>query len=489
MYQFESKNIRVLKRIATIIISLIVIVFGTYFLIKLVSGWKFDYKSPGLFKPQGILQINSNPTNASLYVNNQKYKSNTKIKMVASPGDYDLRIEKDKYRPWQKNVPIFQDELTWVEYPRLFPKKLKTSNVLNLPATLSEGLSSGDGKFYAFLSDKTKPELTVVDIRQKETKTENITIPEKFFTNQKLRNFKLVSWVDGDKSILVSFTDSDNVSGDETFILVNLEEPKKSINLSDTFGVSLKDVIFVSDKTLYANVNSTVRYLDIENETISGPIAKNVDKFKIFEDYVLFVSKPDETNTIQVGYAKKDYKAPKIITSVAKKEDQGTFLDVGKYYDRYYIMVSNGNVAHLYKTKSLKEESDQAIKLKDVVAMKTKKPIIYTNIISNGQLATIQSDDEFVTYNLEEREKSRSGLDAMSQEDSPKKLNYLDAYYFWREKDGKLQVFEFDGKNKNTLVDFQAKFGLTIDSDGKYIYYVDKNKDDSYSFRRLLIKV
>jgi hypothetical protein len=91
-----------------IILSSVLIVVGalTYLATLLTRGYRPNLQNPGLgFAPTGLLVANSDPKGASVYIDG-KLATATDDTLNLSPGEYEIKIEKDGYLPWQKNLTI-----------------------------------------------------------------------------------------------------------------------------------------------------------------------------------------------------------------------------------------------------------------------------------------------------------------------------------------------------------------------------------------------
>ena len=99
-------------------------------------GWRYDFRQNKLFL-SSILYINSQPTNADIYLND-KLIGKTKIaRQEVKPGDYNLKIIKDGFYPWETmlNVPAFS--VVEVD-PYLFYQNPKQEKEIKINKLLAE---------------------------------------------------------------------------------------------------------------------------------------------------------------------------------------------------------------------------------------------------------------------------------------------------------------------------------------------------------------
>ncbi|MBI2029184.1 PEGA domain-containing protein [Candidatus Gottesmanbacteria bacterium] len=91
-------------------VSLLLIFYG--------RGYRFNL-SQGSFEPKGLLVANSQPNGAQIFVND-KLSSATNTTITLEPSWYNVRMEKEGYSPWQKDVRV-QGEVVAKTDAVLFP--------------------------------------------------------------------------------------------------------------------------------------------------------------------------------------------------------------------------------------------------------------------------------------------------------------------------------------------------------------------------------
>jgi hypothetical protein len=105
------------KSLIVILLVSTLVVFGTYFISILARGYQVNLKN-GSLQATGIISANSKPKGASVYLNDRLVTA-TDDTLNLTPGDYQIKIVKDGYLPWQKNVQI-KKELVYQTETQLF---------------------------------------------------------------------------------------------------------------------------------------------------------------------------------------------------------------------------------------------------------------------------------------------------------------------------------------------------------------------------------
>lgn len=136
------------KRFVYTLLSAIVILVGTAIAIQYAKGG-FRVTPEGFIQGTGLLAANSFPTAAELLIDD-KLIAVTDDTVYLEPGQYNVKIEKDGYTSWTKNIKI-EKELVVQTNATLFPKAPSLST---LTFSGASNLSpSPDGQKIIFYSD------------------------------------------------------------------------------------------------------------------------------------------------------------------------------------------------------------------------------------------------------------------------------------------------------------------------------------------------
>lgn len=491
MYHQSSKKALLRRKVAVMLLSTTTVIIGVAVLSAFMLGYSFNSQN-GRVERMGILQIDSKPGNATVYLGNEANTFTTRARLVRIAGEYDIRIERQKYHTWSKKVPLKGGGLTWVAYPRLIPAKPAVTKIADLPDTLADALPSGSSKRYAFLEKVDTPSVRIARIDRDKPEFTTVTLPSAAYTVASPEvpgdsSFKLHLWSGNERFILLQHTF--NTQQSMEWILLNVENPEESVNLTRLFGAEgMSEVVFgdYNGTQLYAIFENTVRVFDIDSRTISAPLVNRVESFRLYGDgYVLFVAHDQDKTKRTIGYTKKNFKAPRVVSEVPFTDQHEVFFDIAKYYDTYYFLIANGTQALLTSSKQLPDDPKASLQRRAVETFTTTKPIISANITENGQLATVQDGVSFVTHNLE-LEQTHATQIKSNRAQALQKLRYLDTYLLWAEDNGMLRTYEFDGNNQHNVMPIEARFDATLSPSGKYLYSVSKAADTGlYHFNRV----
>lgn len=122
------------KKFIITIAVLAFLITGTLIAIRFAKGYRLDLSQKKVTET-GLLVTNSFPTGASVYIND-KLTTATDDTLNLPPGNYQVKISKDGYIPWEKNL-VIEKELVTQANARLFPavpdlKALTYTGALNI---------------------------------------------------------------------------------------------------------------------------------------------------------------------------------------------------------------------------------------------------------------------------------------------------------------------------------------------------------------------
>jgi hypothetical protein len=230
----------------------LVFLIASPIIILYASGYEIDWRhlfTPLAVQKTGMAIINSEPSGAEIYLNNQKQlifsglalkfmpakidtlKTPTRIKNLL-PGAYDLRIELPGYWPWNRRINIYPGKITHLIDVNLF----KQSAPVFIAAYPEQPLYSSPSNKKIFLPQ---------DGMLFDFKTENFE--------------KIASG--GQSSLIAEWSpDGNRIISGKT--MINLKNPAKNLNLSKIIGTDISNLKWGngSDQIYYQHKNSLNRF-------------------------------------------------------------------------------------------------------------------------------------------------------------------------------------------------------------------------------------
>lgn len=97
----------------------LVILTVTITAILIAKGYRFD-RTTGSIKGTGIISVTSIPSGAVIYLNGQLQTASNSTVNDLDPGTYDLKVSKEGFTSWEKNVKVEAEKVTLLDVT-LFP--------------------------------------------------------------------------------------------------------------------------------------------------------------------------------------------------------------------------------------------------------------------------------------------------------------------------------------------------------------------------------
>ena len=274
-------------------------------------GYRYNFSTNNIEK-NGAFYIKSYPKNADIYINNEKNKKKTPNQIInINPNTYKLKVEKEDYIPWEKNLEIKKGETTFAENIVLFLEN-QEKNILGLGS--DNILINNDKNKYAYLNDNI---LWITNIEE-----------EKNYNIYKFnKNYKLIDWSSDNKNILIK----DN----KDYYIFDINQ--KNLELFNI--INIDKVLFDNEYIYYLKNNNLYKYnIQYNNKDL---ILENVDDF-IIENNYLIIQRNENSASISV-LEKKNLKEIQTINNlnigklhILSVDDKKIIFNLGsKLYIKY----------------------------------------------------------------------------------------------------------------------------------------------------------
>ena len=148
---------------------LIAVALGIATTILLYEAYGFGLDKNGKVIQNGLVFLSTQPSPANITVNGLPNKSQTNTRLQLPAGQYTIKLERDGYRTWQRQITVQGGDVQHFDYPFLFPPQRSTTAMkqyATAPALVSESpdrhwaVVQDSGDFDSFeLFDLTKPKI------------------------------------------------------------------------------------------------------------------------------------------------------------------------------------------------------------------------------------------------------------------------------------------------------------------------------------------
>ncbi len=451
--------------VMTVIIMVIILAF-------VVSGYwlNSDFK----VERQGMLQVSSIPTGASLSIDGESsWMQRTNTSKILSSGEHTVVVSKDGYDTWTKTVNISEGFLYRLQYPRLFLQNRTAETVLD---TKDFNLATVSPARDKMLLMNNTTEWQIVSLKDDKLTPKKIDIS---------RVFSGVSLADGATTglfldeILAADWDSDGnhvlfkVSHENAteWVLLDVENVKNSVNLSRDFAATFSavEILDNSAANLVAIQDGNLRKINVSSRAISSVLVSNVQSFDHFEDEVVFSALSTTSSTAQnsttdtaessdqtsakpytIGVLNLNNKEITSLTTTASPAK----VAISKFYDEKYITVLEDTALELYKKFNFESVKEFALSFVPQ----------HVKVGNDGEFIEFYSGAQFATFDFESLSIREWSLENEN-------FGWLDNNMLYVVNNGELIIYDFDGLNRRVLAkNVSSQFPVTIVSD-KWLYY------------------
>lgn len=118
------------NRLFVTLVTTVILVAATSGVIFYARGFQFNQEKKTL-ESTGILAVKSEPDGASVFING-KLLTATNQTLNFTPGNYEVKIQKEGFHSWQKKY-ILKNEVVFEAYPTLFPALISTAPFVYFP--------------------------------------------------------------------------------------------------------------------------------------------------------------------------------------------------------------------------------------------------------------------------------------------------------------------------------------------------------------------
>lgn len=483
MYKKSSKKRQRVRLFIVYSVMTLTVLLMASILILFLLGFRID-RDNGRIEQGGLLQFASTPSGAAVEIDGKMINSSTPTKLTAFPGSHSIKMYKNQYEVWSKEISISAGALYWLDYARLVPNNRPIQNVKTYSA-LHNNIYSTDRKYCLVQQNPTDTSFELLDLRNDNVTSKLVSLPETAISSLKQPKMSgyaiyLMSWDKGNRYVLLK-VESPNA---KEWIVLDTRNPEESKNISLSLSVGLDQVSFsgTSGKIFYALSSGELRKLDLDSGTISRSYYSNVSSFEMFNSSTLSfeATKSDASGNYKlVGIFRDGDQSPHIIRQVDSSVGR-LKIALGQYANRDYVAVLESNKVSILRGSFPPSDSLTNDSLENFAQFNVTDGSSYIKFSPGGDYLTVSSTTDISTFEIEHQKnynfKSElSGLD---------KITWLDDNYIYGYNADQLFIQEFDGSNFTKLNTALKNYPAALSHNQVYIYSTGKI-DSGYSINRI----
>lgn len=462
MSSAKSKRLQNVKIIVSESIMVLAVIVTVVVLAFVVSGYwlNSDFK----VERQGMLQVSSIPTGASLSIDGEKpsWLSVTNTSKILSSGEHTVELTKSGYDTWSKTVNISEGLLYRLHYPRLFLKE-RTPELVMSVGDATGATVSPDRSRMVLINNTSEWELIELD---SETPKQTKIDISKLFSGIKLEEGSEVGTFSSE--IISMDWDSDNShllfkvkvpDNSEEWVLLDVNNSERSINITKEFGADFDSIEMLnhSADSLLATRNHNLHKIDLSHKSISSVLVKNVIDFDHLGNEVVFAAQLEDDTLDDEKYYVGIFKIGDTEVKELKRFSAPVRAVISKFYDDIYVTTLLRNDVTVYRKSNNH--------YKEILAQNLNMEPTKIKVGHDGEFITFSKDNNLATLDMESKTIREWSVDGAS-------FGWLDNDMLYSVNDSNLIVYDYDGLNRRGLSSgVSSRFPVTI-TDDRWLYYI-----------------
>lgn len=401
-----------------------VIIIGTILLIAFGNGYSYDFKT-GRLVHRGLLLLETKPSGAAITINGKYIGKDTPFRRSYEGGMYDIKVERDGYRTWNKQVEIIPSRVTATQYIMLMPNRFESEEVARFSA-LEQFTPTRDRSRIAFVVPGVAGDsgLWVMNAgNQDRRKLYSLPAPTE---GQPVGTLQIMSWSDDASHLLVRRT----VNGVTSTLVVDARGNDQAIDITDVFKTDIADVTFSKNnwQELYWTSPEGLRRLSLSDQTISAVLVEKIGAYTYAGDRIIYI----DTSTKEPSLWWMDRGGRKELISGGIPPSSRYGVAYSTYIDRPYAVVTSLDSGKVQLFNDI---------YSDNMTGRTLEVSAHTATFNgDGRFVALGNDNATTVFDLE-----LTKLYSLNNSKPISGLSWYDNYHLQYYQDGQAVVAEYDG--------------------------------------------
>lgn len=473
-----SKRAKLALRFFTYGVMTLATVILTMLAVFYAMGWRFD-QNDLTFEQGGLIQFRTTPEGADVMVDGKPQNFTTPGRANLGSGQHTIEMRLSGYRSWQKKVDLAPGQLLWLNYARLVPTTITTTDSASF-SDVASAMASPDHRWMLLQEKPDQPSFKLVDFSdEKKPVVTQLNIPDSQLTKKddKYGQFYIREWDLGSRYILV-----EHVNGDtHEFIRLDRQKAGDAINVSRVFSLDITEAHFAGSNpnVLYANTANVLRSLDLGSNSASAALIDGVEQFTVYgNDTIAFVASRDKVDG-------DDSTKQRIVglylqgkETVARTYSPTTPISIAysEYTRHAYLAIETGTGAITLLRDPTTSTKDTA----EFAQFSLGKPVQWLKFSSSGRMLVAGNGASVVNYDIELGKTTNWTVPGAAP---TQPLQWLDDYYLWTDAGSHLTIVEFDGTNDRTITGVTPGYAASLSPNGTYLYSIVKNQSNKFDLQ------
>lgn len=443
--------------------------------ILLYRAYGFGLDKDGEVVQNGLVFMASQPGDAEIVIDGKPHKDTTDTRFQLPEGAYSVDIRREGYHVWHRDIAIQGGSVSRYDYAFLIPTEITPTPLRNYAKLPGFATQSPDRRWLIVQQIDTVLDFDIYDLSDPEqvgSIAKNFSLPAAIVTAASTgdHSWKLTEWSTDNRRIILEHA----YPGGTEYILVDHEDPERSLNLTRTLGLSAGQILSLRDKKydlyyVFDPAAKTVATTSITDTTTHTPVLANALGFKSFGRDMLLYATEVEAPAGKVMTMLKD---GEVTYKIRELNAGGPYLlDLARYDRQWYVVVgaSSENKVYVFKNPQSVRKNNSALKnLVPVNILRTEAPN-YIAFSSNTRFIMIENGLNFAVYDAE-TDKGYTYKTTAPLDPGVAHATWMDGHRLMYVSGGKVIIFDYDNINTQTLVPASPAFLPFFDRDYEYLY-------------------
>ena len=463
----RKKRIQTIKLIITEILMVVTVVAAVIILTFVAMG--YNVNKDGDLAQSGLLQIKSIPTGATVAIDGGNVSAKTNTSKMLSAGEHSLKLTKDGYDSWSKDIESKSGWLLKLDYPRLFLKNRTIEKVREYEKNIQIISYSMDGGQILYKIEQ-EDSWVLLNISGNDVNETRLDF-SKYIGNNTVKE---IHWNKNNDKVLIRTKNGDK----NEWVLINLRSLDSSINVTKEFNLEIAKIDFLTDSgdRLIVLESGDLRIISVNDKTVSQVLAKNVEDFAHDEENIMYVGAITPTTKILDRLRDKgEYSADRLMRAIMFYSDNaddvfvmetglGTSIKIAlsNYLGKDYLTIAENNNLKIYRgiyPKGNENLSDMEQVLEGELKITPNELKVWTD----GELIMAKNGKDIAMFDAELAKLSEYEVESEN-------IFFPEKYMVGVVADSKLIIRDFDGENRRELTTAEGSGGV-ISKNDRWLYY------------------
>ncbi len=442
-------------------------------LILLYQAYGFGL-SKGNVIQNGLVFFSSHPSPADIHINGKRNDATTNARVVMQSGIYDVRLTREGYRDWRRTIEVEGGDVHHYDYPFLVPKELTTKKVQTFAAPPGLTTQSPDRRWLVIEQPGSLTNFSVYDLKRPDKAPTNLVIPATILSKATTHEgWQVSEWArDNSHFVLQHLYD-----GKMEYILVDREDPTKSLNLNTTLSaqptrLSLRDKKY-DQYYLHDRSAATLKRASLAAPA-GEPVLERVLAYQSYgSDTVLYAS-DDKAPAGQVAVRLRVGDQTHPVRAFPTGTDY--LLELTEYSDTLYVAAGATSQGKIYIYEDPLGQLQKAPKLAiaPIQVLRVTNPS-YLSFSTSSQFIVVESGQQFGVFDFE-NSKGYAYVKTQPMDAPQTHASWMDGNRLSYVSQGKVIIFDYDDANRQTLVPASSSYLPAFSPDYKRLYTLTPGK-------------